>query len=61
MGKTRQRIYQIIITIVILILVISMSGCTGSTEKDDTHLLSGLNDRVVKTVLENDEAERGMT
>ena len=61
MGKTRQRIYQIIITIVILILAISMSGCTGSTGKDDTHLLSGLNDRVVEIVLENDEARDVIT
>ncbi len=61
MGKTRQRIYQIIITIVILVLVISMSGCTGSAGKDDTHLLSGLNDRVVEIVLENDEARDVIT
>ena len=61
MGKTRQRIYQITITIAMLVLVISMSGCTGSTGKDDTHLLSGLNDRVVETVLENDEARDVIT
>lgn len=43
-------------TIIILVLVISMSGCAGSTGTDDTHLLSGLNDRVVEIVLENDES-----
>lgn len=45
-----------IVTIVILILVIFMSGCADSTGTGDTHLLSGLNDRVVETILENDES-----
>lgn len=45
-----------IFTIVILVLVLCMSGCADSTGTDDTHLLSRLNDRVVETILENDES-----
>lgn len=43
-------------SIVILFLVIMMTGCAESTGTDDTYLLSGLNDRVIEKVLENDES-----
>lgn len=48
-------------TIVILVLVISMSGCADSAGTDDTHLLSGINDRVVETILENNESGDAIT
>lgn len=45
----------------VLVLVISMSGCADSAGTDDTHLLSGLNGRVVEAVLENHESGDAVT
>ena len=46
---------------VILFLVFFMSGCAESTGIDDTNPLSGLNNRVIETVLENNETEDTVT
>lgn len=45
-----------IFSIVILFVVLFVSGCAGTKGTDDIQLLSGLNDRVIETVLENDES-----
>lgn len=42
--------------IVVLLATLCMSGCAGEEGMDDTQLLSGLNSRVMETVLENDES-----
>ncbi|MDE5892681.1 MAG: hypothetical protein K2H45_07155 [Acetatifactor sp.] len=45
-----------IFSIIMLFLIIFMSGCAETEGADDTQLLSRLNNRVIKTVLENDES-----
>lgn len=46
-----------IISILILITTLFMSGCAETKMTDDTLLLSRLNDKVIEMVLENDESE----
>ena len=41
---------------VLLFAALPMTGCAGTKGTGSTQLLSGLNDRVIETVLENDES-----
>lgn len=45
-----------ILAAVILLAALPMIGCAGTKGTGDTQLLSGLNNRVIETVLENDES-----
>lgn len=46
---------------VMFAVALFMSGCAESTGTDDTNPLSGLNNRVIETVLENNETEDTVT
>ena len=50
-----------IFAVVILLVVFLMAGCAGTKGIGETQLLSGLNNRVIETVLENDETEGAIT
>lgn len=48
-------------SVIVLYVVLFMSGCSETKKTDDIQSLSGLNNRVIETVLENDEARVAIT